>query len=526
MATDHNKKRSQKTRKTPSLSYGYLCGLLVFFISMFFGPGLDMSEKGEDNIYQVYINDTYVGTVRDEQTANACFQAAKEQVISGSEEMTFISADLKLEGMYQVLGATTDTEEMTLAMTQILSDCVVETLERAYMLKINSYMAALSSVSEVQEVLQQVVDYYNLGGDFLVTVQIDSDRGFMVLTATIGEVTDEEGGTVDRNVAGLATLEDELFDEESYEAEELTVDDYELGVLEMYFVDRIEIAECYLSPDNISTVDEVVAYLLNDELANEIYTVQSGDTLSGIALTTGVPMEDLIAMNDALESESSILQIDQELIITVPTSSLTVAYVATEFISEEYEAETEYVYNDDWYTTESETLQDPSSGYREIVANVTYLNGEASDEEILLENVLTEAVPKIVEQGTQTPPTYIKPVYGGTLSSGFGARWGTVHKGVDWAVPVGTTVYASSGGTVTRSGWSSSYGYCIYIQHPDGKETRYAHCSKLLASVGDTVVQGQAIALSGNTGDSTGPHLHFEIRVNGVAVNPLLYVSS
>lgn len=525
MAADRNTKNSHKIKKTPALSYGYICGLLVFFISMFFGPCLDLSRQGEDTFYLVYINDTYVGTVKDEETANACFQSAKEQIISDSEEMTFISADLTLEGTDQKLGTMTDTEEMTSVMTQILSDCVVETLERAYMLKINSYMAALSSVSEVQEVLQQVVDYYNMGGDFEVGIQIDSDRGFMVLTAAIGEATDEEGGTVDRNVAGLATLEDELFDEENY-AEELTADDYELGVLEMYFVDRIEIAECYLSPDNISTVDEVVSYLLNDELENEIYTVQGGDTLSAIALSTGVPMEDLIAMNDSLESESSILQIDQELIITVPTSSLTVAYVATEFISEEYEAETEYVYNDDWYTNESETIQDPSTGYREIVANVTYLNGEASGEEILYENVLMEAVPKIVEQGTQTPPTYIKPVYGGTLSSGFGARWGTVHKGVDWSVPVGTSVYASSGGTVTRAGWSSSYGYCVYIQHPDGKETRYAHCSKLYVSVGDTVVQGQLIALSGNTGDSTGPHLHFEIRVNGVAVNPLLYVSS
>ncbi|MCD7863744.1 MAG: peptidoglycan DD-metalloendopeptidase family protein [Lachnospiraceae bacterium] len=525
MATDRNTKRTRKAKKTPSLSYGYLCGLLVFFVSMFFGPSLDLSEVGEDNVYLVYVNDTYVGSVEDEQTANACFQTAKEQIVSASDEMTFISADLTLEGTYQVLGTMTDTEEMTQAMTEILSDCVVETLERAYMLKINSYMAALSSVSEVEDVLQQVVDYYNLGGDFDVSIQIDSDRGFMVLTATIGEVTDEEGGTVDRNVAGLTTLEDGLFDEESYETEQ-TADDYELGVLGMYFMDRIEIAECYLSPDSISTVDEVVAYLLNDELENEIYTVQSGDTLSGIALSTGVPMEDLIAMNDSLESESLIIRIDQELIITVPTSSLTVAYVATEFIAEEYEAETEYIYNDNWYTTESETLQDPSAGYREIVANVTYLNGEASEEEILYENVLMEAVPKIVEKGTKTPPAYIKPVYGGTLSSGFGSRWGTVHKGVDWAVPVGTTVYASSGGTVTRAGWSSSYGYCIYIQHPDGKETRYAHCSKLYVSVGDTVVQGQAIALSGNTGRSTGPHLHFEIRVNGVAVNPLLYVSS
>ncbi len=522
MAANHKKKISGKTS---SLSFGYLCGLWVFFISMLFGPSLELSDWGEVNSYKVYVNDIYVGVAEDEQTANHCFQSAKEALTSQTDEITFISAELTVEGQHMIAGTMTDEAEMTASMETILSDCVVETLERAYMLKINGYMAALSSVSEVQEVLQEFVDTYNLGGDFEVSIQFDDSRAFAVLTAVIDQGDEEESGSVDRNLAGYTVLEDELFDEETY-AEELGMDDYDLGALEMYFVDRIEIAECYLDPEEISTAEKVLADLLNEDLENEIYTVQSGDTLGQIALTTGVPLEDLIELNDALESESTIIRVDQELIITVSTSTLTVAYVATEFRAEEYDADTIYIDNDDWYTTESETLQNPSTGYREIVANVTYLNGEEEDKDVLVEDVLMEAVPKIVERGTQVPPTYIKPVYGGTLSSGFGSRWGTTHKGVDWAVPVGTTVYASSGGTVTRSGWSSSYGYCIYIQHPDGKETRYAHLSKLLVSVGDTVVQGQSIALSGNTGNSTGSHLHFEIRVNGVAVNPLLYVSS
>ena len=84
---------------------------------------------------------------------------------------------------------------------------------------------------------------------------------------------------------------------------------------------------------------------------------------------------------------------------------------------------------------------------------------------------------------------------------------------------------ASSGGTVTKAGWGSGYGYVVYIKHPGGIETRYAHCSKVLVSAGQTVKQGQKIALSGNTGISTGPHLHFEVRVNGVAVDPFSYLN-
>ena len=143
-----------------------------------------------------------------------------------------------------------------------------------------------------------------------------------------------------------------------------------------------------------------------------------------------------------------------------------------------------------------------------------------------------EAVPKIVERGTKTPPTYIKPLSGGRITSRFGRRTSPTrgassnHKGVDWGVPVGSSIYAASGGTVTRAGWYGGYGYVVFIRHPGGTETRYAHLSRVLVSSGQSVKQGQRIALSGNTGVSTGPHLHFEILINGVAVNPLNYLEN
>ena len=142
-----------------------------------------------------------------------------------------------------------------------------------------------------------------------------------------------------------------------------------------------------------------------------------------------------------------------------------------------------------------------------------------------------EAVPKIVERGTKIPPTYIKPISGGRLSSNFGRRKSptkgasSYHKGVDWSVPTGTAVFASCGGPVARAGWGSGYGYCVYINHEDGRQTRYGHLSKVLVKVGQTVKQGERIALSGNTGVSTGPHLHFEILINGSQVNPLKYLN-
>ena len=101
---------------------------------------------------------------------------------------------------------------------------------------------------------------------------------------------------------------------------------------------------------------------------------------------------------------------------------------------------------------------------------------------------IVQPIPAIIEQGTITPPTYIKPLAGGRFTSGFGRRWGRMHKGVDWACPVGTVVYASSAGTVVSAGYTNGYGNNVVISHPDGRMTRYAHNSKLLVKEGQWVL--------------------------------------
>lgn len=115
------------------------------------------------------------------------------------------------------------------------------------------------------------------------------------------------------------------------------------------------------------------------------------------------------------------------------------------------------------------------------------------------------------------------PVAYDYISSRFGKRWGRQHQGIDFAAPQGSPIYATSAGTVISSGWEAGYGKSVVIDHGHGMQTRYAHCSKLLVKVGKVVGKGQQIAKVGSTGHSTGPHLHFEVIVDGVRKNPAWY---
>jgi murein DD-endopeptidase MepM/ murein hydrolase activator NlpD len=112
----------------------------------------------------------------------------------------------------------------------------------------------------------------------------------------------------------------------------------------------------------------------------------------------------------------------------------------------------------------------------------------------------------------------------GVVVSGFGMRWGRMHEGIDIGCAYGAPNRAAAAGTVIYSGWLGGYGNLVVVDHGNGLSTAYAHASSLLVSVGQRVAQGETVSLVGSTGNSSGPHLHFEVRVNGQAVDPLFYL--
>jgi len=136
------------------------------------------------------------------------------------------------------------------------------------------------------------------------------------------------------------------------------------------------------------------------------------------------------------------------------------------------------------------------------------------------------ADPRASAAGAGPPGSWVRPIKGAPITSGFGVRWGRLHAGLDFGTPIGTPIYAASNGTVTAVGPASGYGQWVKLQHPGNVTTVYGHISHWTVTVGQPVQAGQLIAYSGNEGRSTGPHLHFETHTDGRPVDPVAFYAA
>lgn len=295
------------------------------------------------------------------------------------------------------------------------------------------------------------------------------------------------------------------------------------------FLEKVDIKKANTDLEDLHSEEEMVDLLCTSGEKETVHKVVAGDTLHSIAKKYDVWEDQLLADNKGINSKK--LEVGSNIIVKQQAPVLTYEVVEKITYDKVIEHKVEEQKSADIYEGMTETQQTGSDGLSEITARVTLQNGKKVVEEDLVTTVKEEPVTEVVLVGTkERPPTvgsgkYIWPLKDSfTQTSGFGSRWGRQHKGIDLAVSVGTTVYAADGGTVVEAQYSGSYGNVVMIDHQNGQETRYAHNSKLLVKKGDKVYQGQPIAKSGNTGRSTGPHVHFEIRFNGEPRNPLNYL--
>lgn len=518
------------------------CGCMLVGV-----PLLGSGFGSGSSYYEVTLEGKVVGSVRNPEVVDNAFLEARARISRETEGLVLADVEYDLDKVPKIFGTTMEPDTLTDAIYQELRNVVATAKKKAYLMKINEFTVTVGSYQDVMNVLYATKDRFDPENEFQINIVSDAERELNVYTVNVTERETEEApasepvplgglGDLPGGCAGIGEFdvsmavedvitktvtEEDVTDgaEEEADAADVQGD----GLRDVDFAEKIEIAEAYVSEDEITPIEEAIELVTKDTAKNEVYEVQPGDTLSVIANSHGLRVAEVLALNEGLD-ENTILHLGDEIIITVPEPELSVTTVEESTYEEDYYAETQYIDNDDWYTTETVVRQEPQPGHHQVTALITKKNGTEEGREIIAETVMSEPVPEIIERGTQTPPTYIKPLSGGRFTSGFKWRWGRQHKGVDWACPVGTSIMASCGGTVVQAGWFGGYGNCITLRHPDGRQTRYGHLSKILVSVGQSVKQGQKIGLSGNTGRSTGPHVHFEIIISGSQVDPLKYL--
>lgn len=363
---------------------------------------------------------------------------------------------------------------------------------------------------------------------FVERDKLSSLSGFETyLFNQVGEVMKTYVLTVDGKTLGAAenrAVLDELFTElqAPYVNENTIVTEFTVPVHVDY---------TYTASDVLLSQEEFRDILTANLIEEATYTVEAGDTYSGIAYRHDMSLDELMAMNP--EADLKSLFPGDVLTVRQSVPYLSVKTIDKVVYDETVPAPVEYVDDDTMYQGDTKVLDEGAAGLARVSARITYLNGAEDHRDITQSVSLVEPKTKVVAQGTKERPKtmpkgyFIWPVRG-TITSRFGYRsiFGSYsyHQGLDIAVPYGTSIKAADGGTVSYAGWKGSYGKLVVIDHGNGKKSYYGHNSSLLVSAGEKVYQGQVIAKAGSTGNSTGNHCHFEVRINNRPVNPLNYL--
>jgi murein DD-endopeptidase MepM/ murein hydrolase activator NlpD len=316
-----------------------------------------------------------------------------------------------------------------------------------------------------------------------------------------------------------------------------TPNDTSTEVLSVGIREDIKTADTYEYVGNMLNCDSAVQKIVAGVVTPESYTIQDGDTIWDISNARGISLETIQSQNPGLDINN--IQIGDKINLSTTQPYVNVEVVANIKSQETIAYDTEKVNDSTILKGKTKVKQSGQSGTKEVVIKATKVNGIITNEEVASSTVITQPVKEVISVGTKVVKStitasrgstssvstkgFIRPT-NGLLTSNYGYRSGGFHTGIDLANSTGTPIKASKAGTVILAGWNGSYGYCVKIDHGNGVVTLYGHNSKLLVSVGQYVNQGQTISLMGSTGNSTGPHCHFGVYVNGVVQSPWKFI--
>ncbi|MBR5520716.1 MAG: peptidoglycan DD-metalloendopeptidase family protein [Oscillospiraceae bacterium] len=291
------------------------------------------------------------------------------------------------------------------------------------------------------------------------------------------------------------------------------------------FVQQVSVLDGIFFTDSV-VPDEQLANMVVSEVSGEKhYTVVSGDNPWVIARKNGITLNTLYSLNPGMQGGG--MWVGDVVIVGASVPFLQVKYVETSTRQVEINYTTKTERNNSMNLGTSKVSQKGEKGLNEQTVESTYIDGILQSEIVTQTVVLKEPVQEIIQQGTLWNGQVIQggngrliwPTAAGRVSRGFTGQYPS-HNGVDIAAPIGTHIYAADSGVVTKAKYTNvGYGVYVEIEH-GGYQTLYGHCSRLLVSVGQQVTQGQVIAYMGSTGNSTGPHLHFEVKRGNYRYDP------
>lgn len=298
------------------------------------------------------------------------------------------------------------------------------------------------------------------------------------------------------------------------------------------FQEDVQVVSAPTHFHQIQGIEEVEAELEKEQDVVEEYTIHGDDTFWSIAQKYNIDVDELTKINS--EKNPKELRDGMVIQLSYPKCLLNVVSKELTEYAESICFKTETQNDNSMYKNKCKVVREGKEGKKNVKAYIIKVNGVEIEREILSEEIVLEPVNKIVAKGTKKEVTAasIARGYGkfkwptsGHITSGYGQRWGRLHKGIDIANSKGTPIYAAESGTVTATGQAGSYGKRVIIDHGSDITTLYAHMSSIKVSSGKKVSRGDLIGYMGSTGNSTGPHLHFEVRINGTARNPLKYLN-